>query len=320
MSQHCNDNVDCVLSGVSLNTSMGANFSMSRLNEEMSKVEETGEGSFGLVKKGVLDLDQCSYAIKQTKKSISGEGDLQQRLQEMYVISSFEHANILRYYDAWVEEKAVFLRTEWVPHGSVARFPRPIPEKSLLSLIHQISSALHRLHSRGFVHRDIKPENILAFSKDDGTYLFKLCDFGLSRPTAHTASATGEQFKGLNDDDGDRNYIAPEIFSVCDAANAGFETDVYALGATCVELMGGDPFAVRDEMYTGSFSCYSGALQSLVKRISSTSAANRPSAFSIAIQTLGSDVCNSSHLLSEKALLIEKLKEKVSRLHALNRA
>lgn len=269
-----------------LNASLGANIiAMSRLNDEMSAIEYVAEGSFGVVKRGIHDIDRRCYAIKKTKEPIFGEGDLQRRLQEVYALSSGKHRNILRYYDGWVEDGSVFIRTEYLPE-SVSQLPRPLAEATLVDILHQTGSALHHLHASGIVHRDVKPENILARRHKDGSYTYKLCDFGLSRPSFRYSAATGEQFQGMNDDDGDRNYLSPEAFARCDCSEGGCEMDVYALGCTCVELMCGDPSQARDGVFTCDFNLYSSNLERLVRQMTSANPKDRPTAFHVASVTL----------------------------------
>lgn len=48
---------------------------------------------------------------------------------------------------------------------------------SLLTYVHQISTALSYLESKKFVHRDIAARNVLVCSPEN----VKLADFGLSR-------------------------------------------------------------------------------------------------------------------------------------------
>ncbi|ESL08610.1 protein kinase [Trypanosoma rangeli SC58] len=269
----------------SLNTSLGAMHLMSRINNEMSLVEDAASGSFGVVKKGMFDLDRQCYAVKQTKRAICGESDLQHQLQEAYALSACSHPNVLRYFDAWVEDRAVFVRTEWLPDGSVAEFERPLPEALLRSVIHQIASALHWLWRHHITHRDVKPDNILAQKLEDGTYVFKLADLGLARPLFLDHPDT-EEFCGTNDDDGDPRYLAPDAFTLPKFAQQKGETDVYALGASCVELMGGDPSLVRSGSYTGSFDKYSPELQQLVQWMTRPDPKERPDTFTVALLTV----------------------------------
>ena len=40
---------------------------------------------------------------------------------------------------------------------------------------------MKHLRDQGVVHRDIKPGNIMRVLADDGTYIYKLADFGAAR-------------------------------------------------------------------------------------------------------------------------------------------
>ncbi|RNF08063.1 protein kinase [Trypanosoma conorhini] len=297
----------------SLNTSLGAMHIMSRINNEMSMVEDAASGSFGVVKKGVLDLDQQCYAVKQTKRIICSESDLQQRLQEVYALSACSHPNVLRYFDAWVEARAVFLRTEWLPNGSVAEFERPLSEALLRSVIHQIASALHWLWCHHITHRDVKPENILARKLEDGTYAFKLADLGLARPLFKDRPGTGEEFCGTNDDDGDPRYLSPEAFTLPEFAQQKGEADVYALGASCVELMGGDPALVRTGNYTGNFGMYSPELQQLVQWMTHPETTERPDTFTVALLTVDPALQSTEEFALRKSA-IDDLRASVAEL------
>ncbi|ORC93413.1 protein kinase [Trypanosoma theileri] len=299
----------------SLNTSLGGLHIMSRLNNEMSLVDDAAAGSFGVVQKGIFDLDRHCYALKQTKRMISGEGDLQQRLQEVYALSACNHPNILRYFDAWVEDKTVYVRTEWFSEKSIATFNRPVPVPLLYSLLHQIASALHWLSCHHIAHQDVKPENILARRMEDGTYTFKLADFGLVRPLFEERLDTGERFHGTNDDDGDKRYLCPEAFAMCPFSPQHGEADVYALGASCVELMGGDPSLVRSGQYTGEFSSYSPELQQLVRQMTRSDPKERPDPFTVAQSTLPPQLLQSSaEEIACRQASLDKLRDSVKEL------
>jgi serine/threonine protein kinase len=43
------------------------------------------------------------------------------------------------------------------------------------------------------VHRDLKPENILIFEKEPGEYIFKICDFGVSKNVNEDSTSTVSQ-------------------------------------------------------------------------------------------------------------------------------
>lgn len=269
---------------------------MSRLTNEMSEVRDVAEGSFGVVKCYRHDFDQHEYAVKQTKRPICGESNLQQQLQEIYALSSFPHRHIVRYFDGWVEDRAVFVRLERLD-DSVAALARPVREAVLTAMLHQISTALYELHAHDVVHMDVKPENILRRQLDRDTFIFKLCDFGLARPLKGRESLTGEQFLGLNDDDGDRRYMSPELLkNLRDVV--GPPADMYALGKSCESMMV-KTLSPDECPGTGARQLeeYSAHFVALVGSMLRDDPAQRPSAFDVVQATL------PAHLTADPRLL-----------------
>lgn len=55
-----------------------------------------------------------------------------------------------------------------------------LSEKEVIVIIKQLLGAIFYLQQYGITHRDLKPENILV-KKINGSYLFKIADFGLSK-------------------------------------------------------------------------------------------------------------------------------------------
>src|SRR6185436_787966 len=88
--------------------------------------------------------------------------------------------------------------------------------------------ALEAAHAQGVLHRDLKPSNIL-FGPDDAPLL---ADFGLAQVAGERRlTLTGEVV-------GTPAYMAPEQAS---GAGTDARTDVYQLGATLYEMLGGRP-------------------------------------------------------------------------------
>lgn len=280
--------------------------SISRLTAEYSHTQSIGEGSFGAVLVATHDLDGQSYAVKKSQKPILGETDLQHRLQEAYAESVCSNPYLLRYYDSWVEDRALYIRSELVPGGTVHGRPRPWAESELMELLKQMCMALHWLHSANMAHLDVKPENILFTTlTDTGEFIFKLGDFGLARRVEESSSGGGgllseegviqERFTGENDEEGDCRYLCPAMLKSPDATTWR-EADVYSLGASLVELMGGNPSRVRHGEYPASLRAslgylqpdeavpdvvYSSSLSSMVMAMTAPNPMQRPSAFAV---------------------------------------
>jgi len=52
-----------------------------------------------------------------------------------------------------------------------------LDEDTIITILYNILSAVHFIHSTNLVHRDLKPANILM----DNDCQIKICDFGLTR-------------------------------------------------------------------------------------------------------------------------------------------
>jgi serine/threonine-protein kinase len=114
----------------------------------------------------------------------------------------------------------------------------PMDACRALPIMIQIARGIARAHDLGVVHRDLKPENIYVSSREDGSDLTKLLDFGIARSrTDSRLTNAGELF-------GTPQYMAPERVS---SGDAGPNVDLYALGVIFFEMMTAElPFDAPD--------------------------------------------------------------------------
>src|SRR4051794_285763 len=93
-----------------------------------------------------------------------------------------------------------------------------------------LCSALHYLHSQGYLHIDVKPSNVIAYNGSA-----KLLDLSIARPP-------GRAKRGV----GTRQYMAPEQVRGATLTEA---TDVWGVGATLYEAAtGAMPFPEKDQL------------------------------------------------------------------------
>jgi eukaryotic-like serine/threonine-protein kinase len=150
---------------------------------------------------------------------------------------SFEHPNIVKYYDSTINRKQAYFTMEYFPapnlkswffsdlHAIQLRFKR---------LVELVGSALEHIHDRGWIHRDIKPDNILMNKSTE----VRLIDFSLAdHPAGALARAFGKRTKQVK---GTRTYMAPEQIL---GRPLSIQTDIYNFGVTLFELLTGQcPF------------------------------------------------------------------------------
>ena len=82
-----------------------------RYVREFSELEIVGKGGYGKVFKAKHNLDGSFYAVKRIPVSPAkyakiqepGSGELESILQEVRLLARFDHANVVRYHNAWLE-------------------------------------------------------------------------------------------------------------------------------------------------------------------------------------------------------------------------
>ena len=64
------------------------------------------------------------------------------------------------------------------------QFPKQrVPLDKAVLIAHQIADALDYAHSQGVLHRDIKPSNVMIETRQDGSIITHVLDFGLPANT-----------------------------------------------------------------------------------------------------------------------------------------
>lgn len=177
------------------------------------------------------------------------------RQQEVAILQSCAHENIVRYIDYGLEDGYCFIVTELLNSSLYDAFRAA--ERSLfeltptskgyriyqrkflpkLSVAEMFQTAedcfqgLMYLHEKGIIHRDIYPANILlqVDYKKGRSITAKLCDFGLSK-----LGTDGHQTVLQN-----VPYSAPETTNVSETNSDGYslKADVFSLGVVISEMI-----------------------------------------------------------------------------------
>ena len=146
------------------------------------RIEGTiGEGNYGKVKYGTHILTSQPVAIKYINKNrLIKPGDMERIKNEMKIITSSNHPNILKAYEIFEDESYFYIVMERPERGDLFNY---ICSKGRLSLdeasfiYYQLVNAVSYLQKMKIAHRDLKPENILL-TED---FIVKIGDFGLSK-------------------------------------------------------------------------------------------------------------------------------------------
>jgi|GEM_PF-1408519 len=106
---------------------------------------------------------------------------------------------------------------------------------------HQIARALEKAHAARVIHRDLKPANVFLTTRDNGSLLVKLLDFGVSKLLG---DAGGARITGSGAPIGTPLYMSPEQAEGKDDTDG--RADIWSLGAVLYEALAGTPpFADR---------------------------------------------------------------------------
>jgi NIMA (never in mitosis gene a)-related kinase len=148
--------------------------------------------------------------------------------QEVVLLKSVQHKNIIRYYGSFFERGALYIIMEYAEGGDLQQLLRRhrsvrkhFAEETLWRFCTEMCSALACLHSKGIVHRDLKPLNVFLTTNNH----IKVGDLGVS--------------KLCPDDDGCHTrvgtplYLAPEQVK---HKRYDAKVDVWALGVLLYTL------------------------------------------------------------------------------------
>ena len=218
----------------------------SRMEDNYKILSELGRGGFGSVFKVQHYKTQTIYAMKVVRKINKNyqEGN-QTFLQEIEILITLEHPNIIKIYEYYEDEINYYLITEYISGGELFDYierDTAFTESKAKKIIKQILQALNYLHFNNLVHRDIKSENILveySYTEHDDVNI-KIIDFGTCNYVSQDQNLTMKV--------GSPYYIAPEILK----GNYNNKCDIWSTGVILyIMLMGFPPFSGSnyDEMY-----------------------------------------------------------------------
>lgn len=197
-----------------------------------------GHGSSGSVYRARDRVLGRDVAVKVFRAELSEPADLARQAQEVRMLSSMSHPNLVAVFDAgqhWFgPEVRRYVVMELVDDTSLyARLELgPMPAHEVAAIGAQLADVLAYLHERGIVHRDIKPANVLI--SDMGSLGFlrtaRLTDFGIATYVGATRLTSEGMIMGT------ASYLSPEQVA---GEPVGTQSDVYSLGLVLLESLTG---------------------------------------------------------------------------------
>ncbi|CAB3405309.1 unnamed protein product [Caenorhabditis bovis] len=198
------------------------------LQHHMITVEtKLGSGAFGDVWKGVLKKSKDGEGKECAVKMIKGDlkrKQMKEFFHEAYIMSLFDHDNVIRYYGTACLADPVMCVMELVTKGNVRSFCRHTPDASVnrfTAIAADIVSGMTHIASKSVIHRDLAARNCLIGGDD----VVKISDFGLSVQATEVKVANLKQAP--------IRWLSPETL------NKGIfseKTDVWSFGVVLWEI------------------------------------------------------------------------------------
>jgi serine/threonine-protein kinase len=143
-----------------------------------------------------------------------------------------------------LENGAPFMVMEFLEGGDLAEWIErqgPLPIEQAVDFVLQACVGVASAHGIGIVHRDLKPANLFCLRGNDGQFVIKVLDFGISKITELPGSQLGMSATKTAAVMGSPLYMSPEQMQ--SAKDVGAQTDIWALGVVLYELLtGATPF------------------------------------------------------------------------------
>ena len=190
---------------------------------------QIGAGAAGLIFLATQNATGARCAVKrleitsQTEELVANEID---------IMKSNSHPNIIKYYDSFLNEEELILVMEYADGGDLTDiltyfFKVQLTEPQMAYICACTLSALKYIHSINKIHRDIKSDNILL-TLGGGV---KLADFGY----AVQLGAANEKHSTIV---GTPYWMAPEVIR---GEEYNFNIDIWSLGIMLMEMCEGEP-------------------------------------------------------------------------------
>ena len=280
--------------------------------------EELGKGAFGSVYLVKRNIDGQEYAMKRVKIIQLDEKEKENALNEIRILASLNHKNIIGYNEAFFDEitRTLNIVMEYADDGDLSKKIKYNLKNGLIfredviwDYLIQILEGINYLHENKIMHRDLKSANI--FLMKDGT--IKIGDLNVSK-----ISEMGIAYTQI----GTPYYASPEIWM---DKSYDYKSDIWSIGCIIYELcMLLPPFRgtsiknlsknIQKGVYQPINNFYSDDLKKIVSMILVLNPEKRPSSS----QLLKSDIVlrhikkdygsNKNFLNEEKAYLIKTIK------------
>lgn len=204
-----------------------------------NKSDKLGEGTYGIVYKGVDLVLKNPVAIKKIRLENEDEGMPSTTMREIAILKELHHPNIIKLLSVkyMPMDKRLDLVFEFVDYDLkkfLKKHPEPLSPEIIKGFMKQLLKGIIHCHDRRIIHRDLKPQNILI---NPNNHVLKIADFGLARAFSVPIRTLTHEIETLW-------YRAPEVLLGQKEYSLGVDT--WAIGCIFAELFERRPIFAGD--------------------------------------------------------------------------
>ena len=192
-------------------------------------IKQIGTGAFSTVSLVKRKQDDTIYALKRVELSKMLPNEKDNSLNEIRLLASVNHRNIISYKESFYEEStntlnlileyadAGDLQSKIIAHKNAGKY---FNEKTIWSIFIQMVNGIKELHDRNIIHRDLKSANIFLMKNG----ICKLGDLNVSK-VANSGL--------LKTQTGTPYFASPEVWS---GKPYGLKSDIWSLGCILYQI------------------------------------------------------------------------------------
>ena len=194
-------------------------------------IKQLGSGAFSTVSLVTRKQDQKIYALKCVQISKLSPIERQNSLNEIRLLASINHKNIISYKESFYNEENQTLNIilEYADDGdlqtkiiSKKKFGCFFEEKTIWSIFIQMVKGLNELHKKKIIHRDLKSANIFLMKNG----VCKLGDLNVAKVVENGL---------LRTQTGTPYFASPEIW---EDKPYSFKSDIWSIGCILYQMAG----------------------------------------------------------------------------------
>lgn len=201
--------------------------------EGYTKMQDIGNGGYGVVYRYHHDILDLDFAIKFYNQSVFNEdpAGLERFFQEAKILHTLNHPRIVRIYDVNIRQETPYIRMDYI-HGQSLNKIGTVSLSQSIKIIKQITEGVNYAHQKQIIHRDLKESNILIDQKGDVTIIDfgigAFIDVALDKGITATVAGSSPVFGA---------HTAPELYD--DHRLRDNRIDIYSIGYLWFKMLTG---------------------------------------------------------------------------------